>query len=305
MSILVVGITGSLGRYFVDAAKDLGIHLHVLMRPESLADPVKAALVEGLQVHEGSVENYDSMVRAFTGIDVVISLIGTSDAPLQLEIVRAAKEAGVKRFIPSEFSCCLMDDKESVGALGYHEKKAVRDAIKAAGIEWTSIQSNGFFQWFAPGCFNMLAGPYPKSVQIYGDGSRKIGMTNLPDIAKVALLAATDPRAANTHLIISFPGTLYTQPEMIDLWEEVSGTKVERTYLSEEDLEKRLAEIKDDSSKYIEAITLGVAKGYYFLQLADCRRREGQLRAEELYPQIQHTTLRAFYENLVAEHNSK
>jgi uncharacterized protein YbjT (DUF2867 family) len=305
MSILVIGITGSLGRYFVEASKALGIQLHVLMRPESLNDPAKAALVEGLTIHHGSVEDYDSMVKAFTGIDAVISLIGTQDVPIQLLSVKAAKAAGVKRFIPSEFSCCLHTEK-STGALGYHEKKAIRDAIKESGMEWTSIQSNGFFQWFAPGCFNMLAPAYPKEVEIYGDGNTKIGMTNLPDIARVALLAAVDPRAANAHMVISFPGTLYTQNEMVELWEEVSGTKVARKFLSESELDQRLAEIKGVPEKQLEAIILGVAKGYVFLNLSDCRPMEGLLRAEELYgDKIQHLTLRKFYENLKAEHDSK
>jgi hypothetical protein len=56
---------------------------------------------------EGDAENPDDFKRAAAGVDTVLSVLGGSTlyGGKEKEIVKYAKEAGVKRYIPSEFGC--------------------------------------------------------------------------------------------------------------------------------------------------------------------------------------------------------
>ena len=45
----------------------------------------------------------DSLVDALSGIDVVISCVGPSEQQDQIPLAKAAKKAGVKRFVPCGF----------------------------------------------------------------------------------------------------------------------------------------------------------------------------------------------------------
>jgi len=299
MSILVVGITGTLGQNFGNAAREYGVKLRVLVRKESINDPAKAKLFEGFEVVEGSLTDYASLVAACQGITTVIASVGSFQIDLEVDLVKAAAEAGVKRFIPSEFSCSLTKPN-SLHMAGFEEKGKVRAAIKESGMEFTSIQSNGFMQWFAPACFNMLKPAFPTKVEVFGDGNVKLGMTSLVDVGRIAILAASDPRVANKHIVISFPGTLHTQNEMIQMWEDVSGTKVERETVSAEETQRRMKDWANDKEKETDWITALVVHGYVTNKLATCELEDGELRAEELYPQVKGKTLREFYEELKA-----
>lgn len=45
----------------------------------------------------------DSLSEVLTGIDVVISCVGPSEQQDQIPLAKAAKKAGVKRFVPCAF----------------------------------------------------------------------------------------------------------------------------------------------------------------------------------------------------------
>ncbi len=52
---------------------------------------------------ELDVLNIESLKKAFTGVDVVVSTVNGGGFAVQENLLTAAKEAGVKRFVPSEF----------------------------------------------------------------------------------------------------------------------------------------------------------------------------------------------------------
>ena len=74
----------------------------------------------------------ESIRSALTGIDVVISTIAVSALGSQAQIAEAAKEVGVKLFVPSEFG------GRSEGATqGFKGTKArVQDHLRAVGIPY-------------------------------------------------------------------------------------------------------------------------------------------------------------------------
>lgn len=87
-----------------------------------------------------------ALQSAFTGHDIVISTIAGSDSDLQLRIVNAVIAAGVKRFIPNEFSHDSLN-RQLQARLPKHAKRAsVINDLKqlSEGIpnfEWTAIST--------------------------------------------------------------------------------------------------------------------------------------------------------------------
>ena len=82
----------------------------------------------------------ESVKRALAGIDVIISTIATVALGLQTGIAEAAKEAGVKLFIPSEFGI----PTEGVTEGPFGAKARVRDQLKAVGIPYALFNTGPY-----------------------------------------------------------------------------------------------------------------------------------------------------------------
>jgi uncharacterized protein YbjT (DUF2867 family) len=84
--------------------------------------------------------NKESIKKALTGVDVVISTISGTALDVQPRIAEAAKEVGVKLFVPSEFGGPT--EGETEGHLG--AKAKVQEQLKAIGIPYTLFYTGGF-----------------------------------------------------------------------------------------------------------------------------------------------------------------
>ena len=89
--------------------------------------------------------NKESIKNALTGVDVVICTISFTVLDLQSGIAEAAKEAGVKVFVPSEFG--NISEGETEGMFG--EKAVIQTQLKAVGIPCTYFYTGPFadFTW--------------------------------------------------------------------------------------------------------------------------------------------------------------
>ena len=83
--------------------------------------------------------NKESIKNALTGVDVVISTISGTALDLQAGIAAAAKEVGVKLFVPSEFGNSLEGDTPY-----FDEKVAVQTQLKAVGIPYANFSTGPF-----------------------------------------------------------------------------------------------------------------------------------------------------------------
>ena len=95
-----------------------------------------------------------SLVAAFKGQDAVVSTISTSSLTEQKRVIDAAVEAGVKRFIPSEFGWdtsgdvalevapCTVMKRDPVAYLREKEE---------TGMSWTSICNGLWMDWVSTG----------------------------------------------------------------------------------------------------------------------------------------------------------
>jgi uncharacterized protein YbjT (DUF2867 family) len=94
--------------------------------------------------------NEGSIQHALTGVDVVISTIPATAVDIQVKIAAAAKNAGVKLFVPSEFGGITDGQTEWV----FGEKANVQSQLKALDIPYTAFYTGVFadYAWVSCVC---------------------------------------------------------------------------------------------------------------------------------------------------------
>lgn len=97
--ILIIGGTGYIGKFMVEASTKLGHPTFVLVRERKISDPEKSKLIESFKgsvvtILYGDIYDHESLLRAIKQVDIVISTLGTQQLADQVRITEAIKEAG-------------------------------------------------------------------------------------------------------------------------------------------------------------------------------------------------------------------
>ncbi|KAJ8763543.1 hypothetical protein K2173_002426 [Erythroxylum novogranatense] len=249
-NILVIGGTGYIGKFIVEASAKAGHPTYALMRDSTLSSPDKSQIVSnfkslGVKLVIGDLFDHESLVKAIKQVDVVISTVGHSLLGHQYKIIAAIKEAGnVKRFFPSEFG----NDVDRVYAVepiksAYASKVKIRRLIEAEGIPYTIVSANFFAEYFLatldqPGA----TAPPRENVVILGDGNPKAIFNKEEDVGTYTIRAVDDPRTLNKILYLRPPGNIYSFNDLVSLWEKKIGTTLQRVYVPEEQVLKNIQE---------------------------------------------------------------
>ena len=289
---LIVGATGHLGQEMVKACAAAGNEIHALVRPETRKDAKKMKGLEAARatLHEGDLKRYDSLLAACKAVDTVVSTIGGTEIGDEPTLIKAVKEAGVKRFIPSDFG---MDPAASGpnSCVLFDAKAMMHQAIKQASIPYTFVHSNGFFSYWVRtlGDLTKLMGDQlpPAAANVYGDGNVKGSFASIADIATVTARALNDANMQNKEVRI-IANTL-TQNELIDLWQKQSGQTVKKTRVSAQDLETIIA----SSTTPEQGMMLVLAQLHRSVWIrGDAVKRAGTAQdATKLYPDIKLQTV--------------
>ncbi|KAB1220649.1 Isoflavone reductase-like protein [Morella rubra] len=302
--ILIIGGTGYIGKFVVEASAKAGHPTFALVRESTVSDPVKGKVVEnfkslGVTLVHGDLYNHESLVKAIKQVDVVISTVGHLQIVDQVKIIAAIKEAGnVKRFFPSEFG----NDVDRVHAVepaksAFASKANLRRTIEAEGLPYTFVSSNYFAGYFLPTLAQPGATAPPRDkVIIYGDGNAKAVFNEEHDIGTFTIRAVDDPRTLNKILYIKPPKNIYSYNELVALWEKKIGKTLEKTYISEEQLLKEIQEapiplnvilainhsvlVKGDHTNFVIEPSFGV-------------------EAAELYPDVKYTSVEEYLDRFV------
>jgi uncharacterized protein YbjT (DUF2867 family) len=302
--ILIIGGTGYIGKFIVEASAKSGHPTFALVRETTVSDPAKAKLIDGFKssgvtlIH-GDLNDHGSLVKAIKQVDVVISTVGSLQIAEQTKIIVAIKEAGnIKRFFPSEFG----NDVDRVHAVEpakstFATKAHIRRAIEAEGIPYTYVSSNYFAGYFLPTLGQPgLSAPPRDKVIIPGDGNPRAVFNEEHDIGTFTIKAVDDPRSLNKIVYIRPPKNIYSFNELVSLWEKKIGKTLERIYLSEDEVLKQIQEspipfniifginhsvfVKGDHTNFEIESSFGV-------------------EASELYPHVKYTTVEEYLDQFV------
>src|SRR2546427_5017548 len=134
-TILVTGATGNVGRPLVSGVRAGGARPRAVPR-----DPAAAGFPPGVAVAGGDYAAPGILAEAVRGADAVFLNIGAVREHAG-ELISAARGAGVSKIVMLS-SIAVRDEGDQVLSLG-RQHKAVEDAIKATGVDWTILRCGG------------------------------------------------------------------------------------------------------------------------------------------------------------------
>jgi len=187
--------------------------------------------------------NVESIRHALTGVDVVINAVSGRALDVQGRIAVAAKEAGVKLFVPSDFGGITEEQTE-----GFYGRKAkFKGQLKALGIPYANFYTGIFADsiWSPYLLLDVTSG----KVSAGGDGNTTIPFTSRTDIARYVSYVLTHlPPEQLENRAFRIAGDNKTFNEVFKAYEEKIGKKVEVTYIPISELDARLAANPEDHS---------------------------------------------------------
>lgn len=222
MKVLVVGATGTLGRQIVRHAIDQGHKVRCLVRSQR-----KAAFLKewGAELVGGTLRDKSTIITALEGMDAVIDAAtarATDSASIKqvdwdgkVNLIQAAKTAGVDRFI--FFSILNAEKYPNVPLMEI--KRCTEKFLAESGLKYTILRPCGFMQ----GLIGQYAIPMLDNQTVWITGeSTAIAYMDTQDIAKFAVRALEVPETVGQ----SYPvvgSKAWKAEEIIEVCERLSG----------------------------------------------------------------------------------
>jgi len=198
------------------------------VRPSSAEKPaVKALEAKGHKLVVADIDaGIESLVPLLKGFDTIISAIHPDKQLSQLNLVDAAKLAGIKRFVPCGFTTIC--PRGGIMRLR-DQKEEVHDHVFRAHLPYTIIDVGFWYQISFPSLpsgrvdyASLMAG---KST-IHVDGRAPNIYTDLRDIGRFVAEIVKDERTLNKRVYTA--GEVLTENEIFEMMEKASGEDIPR-----------------------------------------------------------------------------
>ncbi|KAI5849194.1 putative isoflavone reductase like protein P3 [Tricharina praecox] len=263
-NVAIIGASGNIGVPVLTALlADASLSVTILARPTS---SIHKSPPSGGKLIAVDFSDHSALVSALQGIDAVVSTVGAPGVAAQKQVIDAAVEAGVKRFIPSEFGSDL-DNPKSAGLAVFAGKVVVRkqlEQLAAQGrITWSAITPGAFLDW---GIKVGFIGPNPKTKTstLFDGGERPFAASLLSDIAQSVVGILHHPEETKNKLLYIYSAQL-TLKHLTETYEKLLGVPIETTVVSTEQIEKEANEkiANGDPSGYVQLIPRAIfGEGY-------------------------------------------
>lgn len=261
---LVVGATGLLGSEICELLAAEASPVRALVRPTSNPAKVEKLRGFGVEIVRGDLKDRSSLDAACRGITAVISTasstlsrqegdtIQTVDRNGQLNLIDAAKGAGVKRFILISFP--NMDVEFPL----QNAKRDVEQHLKECGLNYTILQPTFFIEVWLSAALGFDAAN--ATAQIFGSGQNKISWISYQDVAKFAAASLDNPTAENAVITLGGPEAL-SPLEVVKIFEEEGGRPFAIQHVQEEQLRAQKDSAEDPLQESFAGLMLAYAQG--------------------------------------------
>lgn len=179
----------------------------------------------------------------------------------------------------------------------YSKKSEIRRLIEAQGIPYTYICCNFFMRLFLPSLVQPgRTSPPRDKVTVFGHGNAKGVFVKEKDVAAFTIKAVDDPRTLNKALHLRPPGNVYSMNELVEIWEAKIGKKLERVFVSEQELLRRINETPYPDNMEMVFIYSAFVKGdqtYFDIESS------GGVDGFKLYTELKYTTISEYLDTLV------
>ncbi|UYZ60749.1 NmrA family NAD(P)-binding protein [Hymenobacter latericus] len=194
--VVLAGATGALGRRIAYHLQQRGATVRALVREGSGAKPEAAELRQlGAEVHEVNYGSVAQVARVCAGAGCVVSaLSGLREVIVDTQrlLLLAAVEAGVPRFIPSDY--CIDYTKLPAGSnRNLDLRREFGQRLDKAPIRATSVLNGMFTDLLTRQAPVILFGP--RRVLYWGNPDQPLDFTALDDTAAYTAAAALDAAA--------------------------------------------------------------------------------------------------------------
>jgi len=202
--ILVAGATGDLGGRIVKALIKKRAQVKAIIRADSKKASVDILKQDGIELIEVNMADHAALVAACSGVGCVVSaLAGLRGVIVDTQglLLDAAVEAGVPRFIPSDYSTDFTKLEEGENRNFDLRKEFMRKLDKAM-ITPTSIFNGAFAELLT---YNIpFLDHKNKTIAYWEKPDWKVDFTSMNDTATFAAMAAMDLNAPRFLRIASF-----------------------------------------------------------------------------------------------------
>jgi len=249
-SFAIAGV-GGIGSFITEhLAKQPGVKVIALTRKGSAKD-----LPANVTAHEVDYADEASVVAALKGVQVVVSALSGGGLAVQPALADAAKKAGVKLFVPSEYGIATSGFTEGLLA----GKAKVHKHLKEIGLPYT-LFFTGFFSDTIFGAYIGFDIPN-KDISIIGSGDKLATFTARDDIGHYIahVLTHADPATLewSSHRI---EGDKKSLNQVVTIIEKVKGVKLTVKHLDFEQVVKDLGP-NPPPTRFIEYLRVKFEEG--------------------------------------------
>lgn len=173
------------------------------------------------------------------------------DGEGQLNLVRAARDANVNRFVFVSFR-----RTPGISFPLANAKEQVENAVKS--LNFTVVQASWFMEvWLSPA----LGFDYRKAeARIYGPGTSPISWVSYRDVAEICAISLRHPAAVRNTIEFGGPEAL-SPLEVVASFERIGGTPFRLEHVSEQMLLAQFEAATDPLEKSFAALMLGYQHG--------------------------------------------
>ena len=264
---LIVGATGLLGREIGRRLAEEGKPVKALIRATSDPTTVDMLKQSGIRLVTGDLKDRSSLDAACQDITTVISTasatlsrqdgdtIETVDQEGQIQLIEAAKAAGVERFI---FISMRTGANPTLEYPLKAAKRSVEHHLIESGLTYTILQPSYFMEvWLSPA----LGFDYTNATaRIFGTGQNPISWISYTDVARYTLAALDN--GAGHNAILEFGGPEALSPlEVVKIFEDTSDRPFAVEHVPEEALQAQKAAATETLGETFAALMLQYATG--------------------------------------------
>ena len=247
MTIFIANANGKIGQEVVKGLLAKGEKVRIGVRNVEKA----RAEFPGAAIIAIDLERPETMAAGLTGAKAVFSAIPGDYLPrAEVELAKAAKAAGVKRYV--KLSVIGAEQNEA------GEHRVAEKAVEASGLEWTHLRPTFFMQNYSVAHAQSIK-TTRKFHEAAADG--KTAFIDARDIAAVAVKALTEPGHNGRAYTLTGASAL-DRGEVAGLIGEAIGSRVTYVAIDDAALMQALAGANDYTRKLYSALYGYVRAGY-------------------------------------------
>ncbi len=261
---LIVGATGLVGGEICRRLAANQKPVRALVRPTGDPSRIEELRKAGAELVSGDLKDPASIQAACAGVTAVLSTASSTlsrqpgdtidgvDRLGQLQLVEAARAAGVKHFVFVSFTPFANDFALQ------RAKREVEQALISSGMAYTILRPTMFMEvWLSPALgFDAAA----RRARIYGTGENPISWISFPNVAEFAVRSLETPAARNTTFPLGGPEAL-SPLQVVRIFEEIGGAPFTVEYVMESVLRLGKSSARRALDEAFAALSLGYAHG--------------------------------------------